>query len=216
MISQFSAPIPGQSLTKKPGQRRWERPPEYNTVEEVLQLYLTHLSKADVIDDLMVLLETGFPVKPLVKSMRMSNTMSGKHNLDVGLLVEPLLIKFITATAESLDVPYKMGGVDLDKEAADKENGRISLLLQAALDRSDKTAGEDEGVALLEEISENIDTGVEEEAMPEEGEAPMDADTPVEGAPEGEAPVDEPAPAEPEMQQEQPTAPQGAGLMARG
>ena len=44
----------------------------------------------------------------------------------------------------------------------------------------------------------------------------MDADTPVEGAPEGEAPVDEPAPAEPEMQQEQPTAPQGAGLMARG
>ena len=175
----------------------WERPPEYNTVEETLAFYLKHLSKSDVIDDIMVLLEVGFPVKPLVKSLRISNTMKGKHNLDVGLLVEPFLIKFITATAESLDVPYEMGDVDLKKQAADKENRRISMLLDAALSRNKKTADKDEGVALLEDVAENIDT---EEEMPEEGEAPMDEMPPEVG---------------PEMQ-EQPTTPQGAGLMARG
>tara|TARA_R110000744_G_scaffold11085_6_gene33989 strand:- start:660 stop:1307 length:648 start_codon:yes stop_codon:yes gene_type:complete len=212
--SMFSAPIPGQSLTDKPGERRWERPPDFNTTEEVLQLYLTHLSKADVIDDMMVLLETGFPVKPLVKGMRISNTMNGKHNLDVGLLVEPLLVKFISATAESLDVPYKLGDVDLEQEAAEKENARISMLIDAALSKSDKTAGEDEGVALMQEIANNIDTSKED--VPEEGEAPMDAEAPVEGAPMDEAPMDELEPAEPEMQQEQPATPQGAGLMARG
>ena len=200
-VSQFSSPIPGQSLTTKPGERIWERPPEYNTVEETLSFYIKHLSKADVIDDTMVLLEIGFPVKPLVKSLRIANTMKGKHTIDVGLLVEPFLIKFITATAESLDVPYKMGDIDLKKEAAERENGRISMLLDAALNKTNATAEEDEGVALLEDIAENIDTG-KEEGAPEGGEAPMD---------------EVPAEVEPEMQeQEQPATPQGAGLMARG
>ena len=200
-VSQFNAPIPGQSLTTKPGNLPWERPPEYNTVEETLAFYLKHLSKSDVIDDTMVLLQVGFPVKPLVKSLRISNTMKGKHNLDVGLLVEPFLVKFITATAESLDVPYKMGDVDLKKNAAEKENSRISMLLAAALNKTNATAEEDEGVALLEDIAENIDTG-KEEGAPEGGEAPMD---------------EVPAEVEPEMQeQEQPATPQGAGLMARG
>ena len=200
VVSQFNAPIPGQSLTTKPGNLPWERPPEYNTVEETLAFYLRHLSKSDVIDDTMVLLQVGFPVKPLVKSLRISNTMKGKHNLDVGLLVEPFLVKFITATAESLDVPYKMGDVNLKQEAAAKENSRISMLLAAALNKTNATAEEDEGVALLEDIAENIDTGKEE--IPEGSEAPM-----------GEMPAE----VEPEMQeQEQITAPQGAGLMARG
>jgi len=189
-VSQFNAPIPGQSLTTKPGNVPWERPPEYNTVEETMAFYLKHLSKSDVIDDTMVLLEVGFPVKPLVKSLRISNTMKGKHNLDVGLLVEPFLVKFITATAESLDVPYKMGDVDLKKDAAEKENRRISMLLEAALSKNKATPEEDEGVALLEDIAENIDTSAEPEM---------------------------PADVEPEMQeQEQPATPQGAGLMARG
>ena len=200
-VSQFNAPIPGQSLTTKPGNVPWERPPEYNTVEETMAFYLRHLSKSDVIDDTMVLLEVGFPVKPLVKSLRISNTMKGKHNLDVGLLVEPFLVKFITATAESLDVPYKMGEVDLKKDAAEKENRRISMLLESALSKNKSTAEEDEGVALLEDIAENIDTSAEQD-MPEGSEAPMD-----------EMLVE----AEPEMQeQEQPATPQGAGLMARG
>jgi len=200
-VSQFNAPIPGQSLTTKPGNVPWERPPEYNTVEETMAFYLRHLSKSDVIDDTMVLLEVGFPVKPLVKSLRISNTMKGKHNLDVGLLVEPFLVKFITATAESLDVPYKMGDVDLKEDAAEKENRRISMLLESALSKNKSTAEEDEGVALLEDIAENIDTSAEQD-MPEGSEAPMD-----------EMPVE----AEPEMQeQEQPATPQGAGLMARG
>lgn len=189
-VSQFNAPIPGQSLTTKPGNVPWERPPEYNTVEETMAFYLKHLSKSDVIDDTMVLLEVGFPVKPLVKSLRISNTMKGKHNLDVGLLVEPFLVKFITATAESLDVPYKMGDVDLKKDAAEKENRRISMLLEAALSKNKATPEEDEGVALLEDIAENIDTSAEPEM---------------------------PADVDPEMQeQEQPATPQGAGLMARG
>jgi len=146
--------------------------------------------------------------------MRIANTMNGKHNLDVGLLVEPLLVKFISATAESLDVPYKLGDVDLEEEAAEKENARISMLIDSALSKTDKTSKEDEGVALMQEIAKNIDTSKED--MPEGEEVSMDDETPVEGAPTDQTPMDDPAPAEPDMQEEQPATPQGAGLMARG
>ena len=67
------------------------------------------------------------------------------------------------------------------------------MLLTAALSRADRTAEEDEGVALMQEISENLDVVTEEEEMAAEPE--------MEAAPEME---------------EQPAAPEGAGLMARG
>jgi hypothetical protein len=62
------------------------------------------------------------------------------------------------------------------------------MLLTAALSRADRTAEEDEGVALMQEISDNLDVLDEEQ---------------------------EEMAAEPEME-EQPAAPEGAGLMARG
>jgi len=200
-LSKLNAPMPGMSLTSKPGERRWERPPDMNTVEETLQYYVKHLSKPDVVDDMMVMLEVGFPVIPLAQSLRTSGVMKGKHTLDVGLLVEPALIKFITATADSLDVPYSMGEVNSDEVKAQKEKDKISMLLTAALARADKTAAEDEGVALMQDISENLtvmDTVAQREPVEEEAEE-LPADMEAEPATE-----------------EQPATPEGAGLMARG
>jgi len=208
-VSQFNAPVPGQSLTSKPGERRWERPPEYSTAEEAMQFYMKHLTKPDVLDDMMVALQVGFPVKPLVKAMRIANTMEGKHTLDVGLLVEPVLVKFISATAESLDVPYQVEQEDKDKISNDKENNRISILLQHAMDQNEATAEEDEGVALLQEVAQNLD------AEPDMGAEPdIDAEPAMDGEPAMDAPMDAPM-EQPELE-EQPAAPEGGGLMARG
>lgn len=198
-VSQFSAPIPGQSLTSKPNERRWERPPEYSTTEETMQFYMKHLSKPDVVDDMMVALQVGFPVKPLVKAMRITNTMEGKHTLDVGLLVEPFLVKFISATAESLDVPYELEQENKEQIDDNKENRRISILLQHAMDKNEATAEQDEGVALLQKVAQNLDA-----------EPDMDAEPAMDDEPAMDAPMEQP-----ELE-EQPAAPEGGGLMARG
>ena len=34
MATPFDAPIPGQSLTDEPGNAPWEKPAQYDTVEE--------------------------------------------------------------------------------------------------------------------------------------------------------------------------------------
>ena len=35
----FDRHIPGQSLTSKLGQYPWQRPPQYNTVDDAMQFY---------------------------------------------------------------------------------------------------------------------------------------------------------------------------------
>ena len=82
-VTQFGAPIPGNSLTThKPGDRPWERPPELNSVEETLSFYMNRLSKQEIMDDFMVVLESGIAIKPLVESLYMASVMRGIHSLD--------------------------------------------------------------------------------------------------------------------------------------
>ena len=58
-VSDFGAPIPGNSLfTHAPGERPWERPTELSTVEDTISFYMTSLSQEDVLDDLMVAIES--------------------------------------------------------------------------------------------------------------------------------------------------------------
>ena len=86
-VTQFGAPIPGQSLTtSKPGERRWERPPEAASVEDALRFYMERLSDEEVIDDFMVAIEAGVAIVPLVETLYLSNVMNGIHSLDVGML----------------------------------------------------------------------------------------------------------------------------------
>ena len=41
----IDAPIAGQSLTTEPGNRPWENPPQYTTVEEALEYYIHKLEE---------------------------------------------------------------------------------------------------------------------------------------------------------------------------
>ena len=40
---KIDAPIAGQSLTAELGNRPWQQPPQYTTVEEALQFYMVYL-----------------------------------------------------------------------------------------------------------------------------------------------------------------------------
>ena len=45
----IDAPIPGQSLTAELGNRPWQKPPQYNTVEEALEYYIPRLTDPDML-----------------------------------------------------------------------------------------------------------------------------------------------------------------------
>ena len=199
-VTQFGAPIPGNSLTThKPGDRPWERPPELATVEEALSMYMTMLANQDIIDDLMVALEAGIPIKPLVESLYMSSVMRGRHSLDVGLLVAPALMEFIAAVGDTYGVNYKFSNRDVKKEMEDRERSRMSLLISSALSKAKEQGGEDEGTEILEDMSSYLESDMTREEAAEA--EPMMEDMPQEMT---------------EEEQQPPQMPEQTGLMARG
>ncbi len=195
-VLEYSKPIPGASLTThKPGERRWERPPEIASVEEALKYYMERLSDEDIIDDFMVAIESGIPIVPIVETLYLSNVMNGIHTLDVGLLIAPALTEYFAAVARSYDIDYKMSNKNYSKEKREKEEAKITLLLQAAV-RQAKT--QDEGTSMLQSMADYL--------ISEQKGEPMAEEQPPE--PEELQQVSEPA--------EEPMPPEGAGLMARG
>ena len=102
--ANFGAPIPGQSLFTPPKDRPWENPSELDTVDQALGYYFTNLRDPDIIDDIMTVVDMGIPLEPSVKTLYISSVMNGIHNLDVGLIVAPVLTEFLAAVAKSYEI----------------------------------------------------------------------------------------------------------------
>ena len=105
----IDAPIAGQSLTAEIGNRPWQQPPQYTTVEEALQYYVPRLTNPEMIDDLFNVMETGIPLTTLANAIQSSGVMEGKHSLDIGILIMPVLMETMAYLAEEADVEYEVG-----------------------------------------------------------------------------------------------------------
>jgi hypothetical protein len=157
-VESFGAPIPGQSLFTTPNERPYERPSELDTVDDALSYYFTNLRDPEIIDDLMTVVDMGIPLEPIVKTMYMSSVMNGIHNLDVVLIVAPVLSEFLAAVAKSYEIDFKYTAVDAAEKKSEKENMKVQMMLRAAIDKGIETGGEeDRGVALLKEMAESLE-----------------------------------------------------------
>ena len=155
-------PIPGQSLTDKPGNAPWERPPEMVDPEEALMYHIDRLTDEERMGNIRFLLEYGYDIQTLVSGILRAGVMEGKHSIDVSLIVAPVLHEYIKGNAEAMGIDYKEGFED-EGEKKKLAYRRNKLLAQKRLKELDKTGVEDFKKITLEE----------EEAMPEEApEAP--------------------------------------------
>ena len=105
----FDAPIPGMSLTAELGGRPWQSPPQYATVEQALEYYIPRLTADEVTDQLLDVLEMGVPVTTLANTMQLSGVMEGKHTVDVGVLIMPVIMEMISYIADTAGIEYDMG-----------------------------------------------------------------------------------------------------------
>ena len=221
--SVLNGSLPGNSLTTHAtGDRPWERPPQLNSVEESLGFYMTQLSDQDTLDDLLVAIQSGVPIKPLVEALYTSSVMKGVHSLDVGLLIAPALMEYFAAVADSYDIEYKFSNRDPKKEMLQKERARVTMLLDAAINRAEEQDMVDEGTELLKDMAEYTrsdmsraeaaDVAPEENIEETEPEADVPMDEPVEV--EQNPNMDQAPQQQEELPPEQPM--QGGGLMSRG
>ena len=150
----FSAPIPGEALTAELGSRPWQQPPQYNTVEEALDYYLPRLESDEVTDQLLDVLEMGIPVTTIANTMQLGSVMEGKHSVDIGMLLLPVLVELIMLIGVKAGIKYATGL----EEGPEMRSTLIDLAVS-------KFTGEDEDTEEKEEVAEKEETVEEEEPV---------------------------------------------------
>ncbi len=105
----FDRPIPGQGMTSELGARPWEKPPQYTTVDEALSYYLPKLSDDEFAKNLINVMEMGVPITSLANTIQMSSVMEGRHSVDVGILILPVLIEAMRFIGDSANIEYVVG-----------------------------------------------------------------------------------------------------------
>jgi hypothetical protein len=139
MQPPLDAPIPGQSLTHELGARPWQQPAQYTTVEDALDYYIPRLESEEVTDQLLDVLEMGIPVTTVANTMQLGSVMEGKHSVDVGMLILPVLVELIMLIADSAKVEYT-SGLEKDKKM---RGSLVDLAVSKFKEDKDKTKDSD-------------------------------------------------------------------------
>jgi len=105
----LSGPVPGMGLTSELGSRPWQQPPEFTTLDETIPYYLSIISSRKFFDLYLDALEAGVAVTSLVDILVQTSVMEGKHNIDVGVLVSPILVEAFLALADRSGIDYVSG-----------------------------------------------------------------------------------------------------------
>lgn len=150
----IDAPIAGQSLTAELGGRPWQQPPQYTTVEEALEYYIPRITEPTLLDDLMNVIELGIPLTTIADTLQTGGAMEGKHTLDVGLLIIPVLIETLAYLAEEQGVEYVMG---TDIETDDKpSSSAVALAIKKVKAKNNEPVEEEQ------EPEEQLEMALEE------------------------------------------------------
>jgi hypothetical protein len=142
-------PIPGQSLTAPLGERPWQGPPRFTTVEKTLEYYIPKLTSDRMAGQALDLLESGVPVDTLVDTIQLGGVMEGIHSVDVGILASPILAEVIHQMAKSAGVKHKIVGEEIDPNIPD--SSEISMAMKDAAKKKGESMAES-ATPVVEEV----------------------------------------------------------------
>lgn len=149
----LDAPIAGQSLTAAPGDRPWRNPPQFATPEEALEFYIPKILEPEYSDKLLDILEMGTPITVIANALQSVMVMEGKHSLDVGMLVMPVLVELIEIVAINAKIDYIKGtGVSSTDEEKLSEEKITKVIAKLKLE---------DGKKLIESVEKEAPEGEE-------------------------------------------------------
>ena len=94
------------ALTHEVGARPWQSPAQYTKMEDVIDYYVSRMADDSFQQQLINVMESGIPLTSLANTIQLASVMEGKHSIDTGLLVMPVLIELMMLIAEQNDVKY--------------------------------------------------------------------------------------------------------------
>ena len=115
----FERHIPGQSLTSKLGQYPWQRPAQYTNVDDAMQFYAERIMNPLFRDQIAETMELGVPLTSIANALQGNGVMMGKHTIDVGVLILPVIMEMLAYIGDEEGVDYVMG-TELEDPDEDK------------------------------------------------------------------------------------------------
>lgn len=141
-MSLPSFTIPGNSLTKEPGNSPWEQPPLYAELGDVVDYYTEKLTMNESVDTIIKSLETNISVVELTNVMIKAGVMKGIHSIDVAMIAFPVIAEMIKTIADMNDVGYVESDEDFKKATQLDESVYLELIkesqakIEAAIDEA--------------------------------------------------------------------------------
>tara|TARA_A100001391_G_scaffold203765_1_gene197019 strand:- start:221 stop:748 length:528 start_codon:yes stop_codon:yes gene_type:complete len=131
---ELDAPIPGMGLTHEVGARPWQTPSQMSTVEDALDFYIPRIGDPKYTNQVLGLLESGTSLTTIAETMTLVGAMEGKHNIDVGVLVNPIIVEYLKGMGDVAGIKYNIDNTEstMDLEVSDKMVEDAVLELQGA------------------------------------------------------------------------------------
>ena len=162
----LDAPISGQSLTAELGGRPWQQAPQYKTVDDAIEYYLDKMSSNEFTDQLVDVLEMDVPVTTLANTIQLAGVMEGRHSIDTGMLVLPVIMEMLMLIADAEGIKYSTGMErDIEDEVKDSRimagmaKARREILEDQKLDATE-TDSETESRVSTEEMLAELPKGL--------------------------------------------------------
>ena len=113
----FDAPVPGQSLTDKPGNYPWEHAPQYTDTAEAADYVWDRLSQPQFAEQVIAMLDAGIPVEAIGRIIIFTGFAEGKWSPDVAFIIAEPVMKMIAAVGIHGGVKkFRMSMQDLTNE----------------------------------------------------------------------------------------------------
>ena len=146
-------PIPGMGMTAELGSRLWEQPPQLDTVDEATDFYMERMKQEDVQKGLIKVIDMGVPLTTIANAIQLANVMEGRHNIDIGVLMLPILVETMRYIAEEANIEYVTGM----EEIKEKDDALALKVASKMIDEKEEVVEEED----VNKISETETTGVE-------------------------------------------------------
>lgn len=143
---RLDAPRAGMAMTHEVGARPWQQPAKLTTTDEVVQDYLLRMQDASFVKQLVGVLESGVPITTLANTIQLAGVMEGRHSIDTGMLVIPVLMEMMMLIGDKADVKYNTG-MERDEKIETEDSTIASVLeeLEQDLNKdSSSTASEED------------------------------------------------------------------------
>jgi len=153
----FERHIPGQSLASELGQYPWQRPSQYTTVDDAMQFYAERIMNPMFRDQIAETMELGVPITSIANALQGNGVMMGKHTIDIGVLILPVIMEMLAYIGDEEGVDYVMG---TELEDPDEDKFRDSTIavamkkVKAKMETAGKEPVEETEPMIEEEIAE--------------------------------------------------------------